>query len=177
MNAPVEDDYVALSERLIGLEIDLRSVRQIMAERLERATPSWRRRSIPYANFPIGPDKAYEADDMARDRAVANVFVALVRTRGPMLVHCAAGIDRTGVTTAFLMMALGFTREDAAAEYLRSNKSGLNLPRTKGDIDYAIDGVIQRWGSFDRYLAHLHDLVPEFDPVTTVGTLRQILLT
>ncbi len=49
------------------------------------------------------------------------MFDALdVEDRLPMLQHCSAGKDRTGVGCALLLMALGVSREDVMADYLLS---------------------------------------------------------
>ncbi len=41
--------------------------------------------------------------------------------RRPMVFHCTAGKDRTGFAAALVLRALGVAREDAVADYLRSN--------------------------------------------------------
>ncbi|MEJ7633880.1 tyrosine-protein phosphatase [Aeromicrobium sp.] len=49
-------------------------------------------------------------------------LVELVRevalARGPTLIHCAAGKDRTGVSVALLLRLVGVSREDIVADYL-----------------------------------------------------------
>lgn len=54
---------------------------------------------------------------------IGKVLAALANTKGPVLIHCTAGKDRTGVTVAVLMTLLGASREDVYHEYLRSNES------------------------------------------------------
>ena len=44
----------------------------------------------------------------------------------PVLVHCTAGKDRTGVTTAFLLTVLGVDRDIIEADYLLTNR---DVPR------------------------------------------------
>src|SRR3546814_9409940 len=46
---------------------------------------------------------------------------AIIAGEMPMLVHCTAGKDRTGVTIAVLLLALGVSREDVVRDYLRSD--------------------------------------------------------
>lgn len=50
-----------------------------------------------------------------------DVFQALLGGRGPVLYHCSAGKDRTGVTTALVLTALGVPRETVMQDYLLSN--------------------------------------------------------
>jgi protein-tyrosine phosphatase len=51
-----------------------------------------------------------------------DVFQALLEGQGPVLYHCSAGKDRTGVTTALVLSALGVPRETIVADYLLSNR-------------------------------------------------------
>lgn len=51
-----------------------------------------------------------------------DVFQALLKGEGPVLYHCSAGKDRTGVTTALVLTALGVPRDTVVADYLLSNK-------------------------------------------------------
>lgn len=45
------------------------------------------------------------------------------RSNGPVLVHCAAGKDRTGVAVAILLRAAGVTREAVIADYVRTARN------------------------------------------------------
>jgi protein-tyrosine phosphatase len=54
---------------------------------------------------------------------IGKVLGELAKQDGPVLIHCTAGKDRTGVTVAILMTLLGARREDVYHEYLRSNES------------------------------------------------------
>ncbi len=51
-----------------------------------------------------------------------NLFRRMVDGGIPVLYHCSAGKDRTGVFTALLMTALGVPREQVIEEYLLTNK-------------------------------------------------------
>lgn len=59
----------------------------------------------------------------------------------PVLVHCAAGKDRTGLVTAMLLRLLGVDDEEIVADYLRTE---LNMPR-----------VIERFRGWPRYRDHM----------------------
>jgi hypothetical protein len=45
------------------------------------------------------------------------------RASGPVLVHCAAGKDRTGVSIAILLRAAGVTREAVIADYVHTARN------------------------------------------------------
>src|SRR3546814_19333033 len=49
----------------------------------------------------------------------------------PMRVHCTAGRDRTGVTIAVLLLALGVSREDVVRDSLRSDVFADNVQMAK----------------------------------------------
>src|SRR3546814_2414447 len=48
------------------------------------------------------------------------LFEAVADGQLPLLVHCTAGKDRTGLVVAVLLLALGVSREDVLADYGRS---------------------------------------------------------
>jgi protein-tyrosine phosphatase len=60
--------------------------------------------------------------DLARDHTAeyASLLREVVRARGPVLIHCAAGKDRTGFGVAMVLFALGVSREQVMEDYLLS---------------------------------------------------------
>ena len=48
-------------------------------------------------------------------------FLALADSDGPVLIHCAAGKDRTGLLAALTHSLLGVSRDDVIADYLLTN--------------------------------------------------------
>src|SRR5215210_8424657 len=53
--------------------------------------------------------------------AIGEAARSVVEGRAPILIHCAAGKDRTGFVCAVLLHLLGAEPESVVAEYLRSN--------------------------------------------------------
>lgn len=51
-----------------------------------------------------------------------DLFRTLLKAEGPVLYHCSAGKDRTGVATALVLTALGVPRETVIADYELSNR-------------------------------------------------------
>jgi protein-tyrosine phosphatase len=55
-------------------------------------------------------------------------FDTLIEEETPMLIHCTAGKDRTGVLVAILLRVLGVKHVDIMQDYLRSNVFAHNRP-------------------------------------------------
>jgi protein-tyrosine phosphatase len=96
----------------------------------------------------------------------------------PVLIHCQAGKDRTGIIIALLLMALGADRELIAEDFLKSNDALLPYFRKllmirkiitlgyfpsdrmlyvitvkRRNIDSIIDRVIDHYGGIEGYLS------------------------
>jgi protein tyrosine/serine phosphatase len=56
---------------------------------------------------------------------IADVARLVAASEGPSLVHCAVGKDRTGVSVAILLSAVGVNRADIVADY---DATGPNMP-------------------------------------------------
>ena len=106
-------------------------------------------------------------------------FAALPDLDGPIVMHCHAGKDRTGLIVAFIQHALGVGEADILTDYLATNTKsriderlphlirtfrdnhGLEAPAhlmrhiwkvEKGYLDAALDEIAARDGSLDGYL-------------------------
>lgn len=55
---------------------------------------------------------------------IAGMFNAIAQGNIPLVVHCAAGKDRTGVAVAVLLRSLGVPEETVIEDYLLTNTSG-----------------------------------------------------
>ena len=115
-------------------------------------------------------------------------FALLAETRGPTLVYCTAGKDRTGFLVALLHYALGVHRDDIFADYLLTNTVGdgparvaalrRDLERRFGAslsdeavnvvvsvdpqfLQTAFDAVTGRYGTVDVYLAEVLGVTPQ----------------
>lgn len=61
---------------------------------------------------------AYEPGHL---QVFGEAFAALAEADGPIVVHCHAGKDRTGLIVAFIQHTLGVSPDDIMADYLRTN--------------------------------------------------------
>ena len=57
----------------------------------------------------------------------SSIVGALFAGEVPMIVHCTAGKDRTGVAIALLLALLGVSRRDILSDYARSDVFGRNM--------------------------------------------------
>jgi protein-tyrosine phosphatase len=96
------------------------------------------------------------------------LFQQLLRAEGPLVFHCTAGKDRTGVAAALVLLALGVSREQVMQDYLLTNEV-LEPPelldsRTSPEalrvlwrvqesfLGAALDAIEVEHGEVDRYL-------------------------
>jgi protein-tyrosine phosphatase len=73
-------------------------------------------------------DLAWAYRHLVQDAAgeIARIVALVASGPGPVLVHCTAGKDRTGIVVAVLLRAVGVCRPDVVADYLRTEA---NLPQ------------------------------------------------
>ncbi|NKY85967.1 tyrosine-protein phosphatase [Nocardia veterana] len=113
-----------------------------------------------YSQFPSLPEAGAAITAMAR---------SLARGDGAVLVHCAAGKDRTGWAVATLLRAVGVVEDDVLADYLLSNEAvealAADVARNSGaplppallgvSVEYLAAGteaMHRRYGNLDGYL-------------------------
>lgn len=105
----------------------------------------------------------------------------LAAGKGPSLINCMAGKDRTGIAVAMLHLATGVHRDDVIADYLLTNSAGDveariaagadTIRAMTGDLDEevlrilmgveaeyletALDKIAERHGSIEGYLSEV----------------------
>ena len=152
----------------IGLTtvVDLRSTAELTAE---GPAPLQATGSVLHVHLPVLPEQG-SATDMAADALLTrqdadrsrypadpvtghylgyledrpDQVVAAVRTiassQGPVLVHCAAGKDRTGVVVALALSAIGVRQDAIVADYAATGeRTGALLDRLRRSATYADD--------------------------------------
>jgi protein-tyrosine phosphatase len=122
----------------------------------------------------------YRAMPAAFQPHVANLIDALIADETPVLIHCTAGKDRTGVLIALLLRLMGASNEAVLRDYLLSERfrrsaSSADLVRSgftrafgyapdaqtlvpiigvdPAYLQAAFDSVVARWGSVEAYFA------------------------
>jgi protein-tyrosine phosphatase len=106
----------------------------------------------------------------------------------PVVLHCTAGKDRTGVSTAFLLSILGVSRDLIEADYLLTNlDTGRQADFIESTVGYPegydresmiaaagvpeealkdfLDGVEAKWGSAVGYLKEIGVTQEQMDAI------------
>ncbi|MFI6867467.1 tyrosine-protein phosphatase [Nocardia sp. NPDC050406] len=99
------------------------------------------------------------------DATTRGQFAAAIRAiadaEGPILYHCTAGKDRTGITTAILFSILGVSREDAMSDFLLSNDR--LAASNKATLDYLVSrGLIEDRSLIEPLLGVQADFLESF---------------
>lgn len=144
-------DVAHLTERLrLELVVDLRIGTEAVSEgRGPMAEVPVSYLNAPLRDLPVSDLPAREQslrfylEHLESPTSVLGTVVRLVAAMAgrPVLLHCAAGKDRTGLVVALLMRLLGVDDEDIVADYLRS---GANMPR-----------IMERFRGWPRYRDHM----------------------
>ena len=104
--------------------------------------------------------RAYMSYLLRRPDSVVGSVGAIARADGAVLVHCAAGKDRTGVVVAIALDAAGVDRETIVEDYLATGER--------------IEAILARLVSSPTYRAELEGHDPQqHAPVT--GTIERLL--
>jgi protein-tyrosine phosphatase len=107
---------------------------------------------------------------LVNDRAdrFAELFEHLLQADGPVVFHCTAGKDRTGVAAALILLALGVPRAVVEADYLLTNQHYRRPPAPPSDtpaetlevlwtvrprfLEAAFAAIDRDHGGIERYL-------------------------
>ena len=187
-----EKDLAELKDLKISTQIDLRKPEEI----LDQGKGPLENMGADYINIPIIPDGG--SDQLSRlvgDTGISGkrylgylefgpeswlkIFEILANKDSlPVVLHCTAGKDRTGVSTAFLLSVLGVDRDLIEADYKLTNldtERQANFIENSGGFPEGVDrdamilaagvpedamavfldGVESRWGSVLGYLEEI----------------------
>jgi protein-tyrosine phosphatase len=180
-------DYSEVASLQLATVVDFRT-----AEEREAAQTEWQGNPAPqFVLLPMGSTEAFveldaqvaaaiEAEDIdALRKAAVEVYRrmpieyagelgVLLRSLAsdqslPIMMHCHAGKDRTGLSAALILSLLGVSRETIMADYLYSNDRMLSdgVERTAIEKVYwgveedwlraSFEGIEAHYGSLDRY--------------------------
>jgi protein-tyrosine phosphatase len=104
--------------------------------------------------------QAYMSYLRRRPDSVVGTVRTIARAGGAVLVHCAAGKDRTGVLVALALDAAGIDRETIVGDYLATEQR--------------IDAIVARLVGSSTYRAELEGHDPQ-QHAPVVGTMERVL--
>lgn len=151
LQALTTEDVTYLVDALrLELVVDLRTGREAVGEGrgpLAEMPVSYLNaplRDLPVSDLPAREQSLhFYLDHLASPTSPLATVVRVVAALAgrPVLMHCAAGKDRTGLVTALLLRLLGVDDEEIVADYLRT---AANMER-----------IIERFRGWPRYRDHM----------------------
>ena len=181
------DVHILVEQECLEVVLDLRTVREVDLEGPGplSAHPAVRiehRSLYPESGgntdldvSTVWPAEGVSDDALAGEPAVIHTYMSYLRRRpdsvvgsirtiaradGAVLVHCAAGKDRTGVVVAIALDAVGVRREAIVEDYLATRQR--------------IEAIMARLVRSDTYRAELEGHDP-WDHAPVSGTLERVL--
>ena len=180
-------DYGEVALLQLATVVDFRT-----AEEREAAQTEWQGNPAPqFVLLPMGSTEAFVELDAQVEAAIETEDIAALRRAAvevyrrmpieyagelgvllrslasdqslPIMIHCHAGKDRTGLSAALILSLLGVSRETIMADYLYSNDRLLSdgVERTAIEKIYwgveedwlraSFEGIEAHYGSLDRY--------------------------
>lgn len=86
-------------------------------------------------------------------------FAEVLQAEAPLVFHCTAGKDRTGVAAALLLLALGVSRVDVMEDYLLTNTCYKPPWAPRADVSPEVQQAL--WGVLPGYLEAALTVVDE----------------
>jgi protein tyrosine/serine phosphatase len=151
INAHDEKELEKLGIRTL---VDLRR-RDEIAKDGEDRYKGHRHLYLPMANKGGKPGTPSSYDALLRENPqVVKAFFEALSQRGsyPLLFHCSAGKDRTGILTALVLMLLGTPRDAIMDDYLQSTRNSEKLITDRGWLQAVFDDV-DKAGGIEKFLA------------------------
>lgn len=133
-------------------------------------------------NNAAGPEQAHET--MVRlyrrmpiwlENRLRGVFDYLIQGQVPLLFHCAAGKDRTGLTAALIMHSLGVERETILLDYQLTNHA-VDLVEFLHRHKHAGMGLSDAENPLNQIPADIRDTLVKADVAFLSAALEQIEL-
>jgi protein tyrosine/serine phosphatase len=127
---------------------------------------SLKKHDVNYLSFPIGPKQIemskglkyatyndyhgyYEIFPRYYQKELKKLLISFLDIKFPVLIHCYAGRDRTGIIVALIMKLLGSKDEEIIQEYMNSGVL------TSKEYIRVVFNVIDEFGGIQKYFEHI----------------------
>jgi protein-tyrosine phosphatase len=138
------DDITTDDIALLAGELGLRGVIDLRVGSEDPQPPSWDPHGVELLALPLfdlsgTTDRSAFQGDQAQSYAamlelasasLITILAFVARSEGPVVIHCAAGKDRTGIAVAVLLALAGVDEADIVADYLATDQR-LHLVRAQ----------------------------------------------
>jgi protein-tyrosine phosphatase len=145
------------------------SIEPTVVQRMQDMTAAGRALTVPLVTDLMAD--LYRALVTEQSHRFAELFDQLLQADAPVVFHCTAGKDRTGVAAALILLALGVPRATVQQDYLLTNQHYRHPPLAHsetppevlqvlwrvqdGFLDAALQTIDAQPGGLDAYLQRL----------------------
>ncbi|MBL8346100.1 MAG: tyrosine-protein phosphatase [Rubrivivax sp.] len=151
------DERAAAPYELPGIAQHSLAIEPTVAQRMQEITGSGRTLTVPVVEGLMR--ELYRGLVNERAHRFTEFFAHLLRAEAPVVFHCTAGKDRTGVAAALVLLALGVPRETVMRDYLLTNEVFKPPWTPREDIDPEVLQAL--WGVQADYLEAALDVIDE----------------
>ena len=130
----LEAEIQAWKDLGIDVVVSLLEAEEVAELALRQQAGHCRARGIDFISFPI-PDRGVPASEIGLLR-LARTLLAAVQDGRSVAIHCRAGIGRSSLLAASVLICSGMPAEDALA--LIRNARGLSVPDTDAQRDFVL---------------------------------------
>ncbi|MES2716692.1 MAG: tyrosine-protein phosphatase [Pseudomonadota bacterium] len=124
------------------------SIEPTVVQRMQDLAAAGRQLSVPVVTDLMADLYRSLVQDQAH--RFAELFDHLLQTEAPVVFHCTAGKDRTGVAAALLLLALGVPRATVQQDYLLTNQHYRHPPMPQSETPPEVLQVL--WRVQDTFL-------------------------
>lgn len=100
--------------------------------------------------FMSDKNEKFNEGELGFQEGIKNIIEFISENKGPFLIHCRLGSDRTGVVSGFLQLFMGSTREEIRENYIKTNNLGIGEYRSFNLLEYSLKNALGQ-DCFEKY--------------------------
>ena len=153
-----------------GITAHALAIEPTVVQRLQDLAAAGQRLTVPVVQGLM--KDLYQALVTEQAPRFAQLFALLLQDETPLVLHCTAGKDRTGVAAALILLALGVPRAVVVQDYLLTNLHYRHPPLPQSDTPPEVLAVL--WRVQEDFLTTALDAI-DAQPGGLAGFLHQRL--